>query len=116
MNGVVPLAEHHVSLIAYNNYISVFSSCKALYISFNILQSKLHRTSASDLAVYGVTPPWEGRSKYFTKEIEAFALTLAREMPVKKRESRRGAEGAERKNFGSIYLTQTACSQRVERK
>jgi transposase len=31
-----------------------------------------------------VTPPWEGRSKHFTKEFEAFALTLAREMPVKK--------------------------------
>jgi hypothetical protein len=30
------------------------------------------------------TPPWEGRSKHFTKEFEAFALTLTREMPVKK--------------------------------
>jgi transposase len=37
-----------------------------------------------DGAVYRVTPPWEGRSKHFTKEFEAFALTLAREMPVKK--------------------------------
>jgi transposase len=38
----------------------------------------------NDGAVYRVTPPWEGRSKHFTKEFEAFALTLAREMPVKK--------------------------------
>jgi transposase len=37
-----------------------------------------------DGAIYRVTPPWEGRSKHFTKEFEAFALTLAREMPVKK--------------------------------
>ena len=25
-----------------------------------------------DGAIYGVTPPWEGRSKHFTKEFEAF--------------------------------------------
>jgi hypothetical protein len=31
-----------------------------------------------------VSPPWEGRGKHFTKEFEAFALTLMREMPVKK--------------------------------
>jgi transposase len=37
-----------------------------------------------DGAVYRVTPPWEGRAKHFTKEFEAFALTLMREMPVKK--------------------------------
>jgi transposase len=36
-----------------------------------------------DGGVYRVTPPWEGRSKHFTKEFEAFALTLMREMPVK---------------------------------
>ena len=34
--------------------------------------------------VYRVTPPWEGRSKHFTQEFEAFALTLMREMPVKR--------------------------------
>jgi transposase len=39
---------------------------------------------AVDGGVYRVTPPWEGRSKHFTKEFEAFALTLMREMPVKK--------------------------------
>jgi transposase len=38
----------------------------------------------NDGAVYRVTPPWEGRGKHFTKEFEAFALTLMREMPVKK--------------------------------
>src|SRR5208282_4173254 len=37
-----------------------------------------------DGVIYRVTPPWEGRSKHFSKEFEAFALTLAREMPVKK--------------------------------
>jgi len=39
---------------------------------------------SQDGAVYRVTPPWEGRSKHFSKEFEAFALTLMREMPVKK--------------------------------
>ena len=34
--------------------------------------------------VWRVTPPWEGRAKHFTKEFEAFALTLMREMPVKR--------------------------------
>jgi transposase len=34
--------------------------------------------------VYRVKPPWEGGSKHFTREFEAFALTLMREMPVKK--------------------------------
>lgn len=34
--------------------------------------------------VWRVTPPWEGRAKHFTKEFEAFALTLMREMPVAK--------------------------------
>lgn len=33
---------------------------------------------------YRVTPPWEGKSKHFTHEFEAFALTLIKEMPVKK--------------------------------
>jgi len=39
---------------------------------------------ALDGKVYRVTPPWEGRSKHFTQEFEAFALTLMKEMPVKK--------------------------------
>lgn len=34
--------------------------------------------------VYRVPPPWEGKSKNFTRDFEAFALTLMREMPVKK--------------------------------
>lgn len=37
-----------------------------------------------DGKIYRVTPPWEGRSKHFTREFEAFALTLMREMPVKR--------------------------------
>lgn len=35
-------------------------------------------------AIWRVPPPWEGKSKHFTKEFEAFALTLMREMPMKK--------------------------------
>lgn len=34
--------------------------------------------------IYRVPVPWEGEGKHFTKEFEAFALTLMREMPVKK--------------------------------
>jgi transposase len=34
--------------------------------------------------VYTVHSPWEGRSPHCTQEFEAFALTLAREMPVSK--------------------------------
>jgi transposase len=34
--------------------------------------------------VYRVPVPWEGEGKHFSKEFEAFALTLMREMPVKK--------------------------------
>jgi transposase len=37
----------------------------------------------ADGKVFRVTPPWEGRSKHFTQEFEAFAVTLMREMPVK---------------------------------
>jgi transposase len=33
---------------------------------------------------YTVRAPWEGRSRGLTQEFEAFALTLMREMPVKK--------------------------------
>lgn len=32
--------------------------------------------------IYRVRPPWEGKSKHFTKGFEAFALVLAREMPM----------------------------------
>lgn len=34
--------------------------------------------------VYRVRPPWEGLSKHFTKEFEAYALLLMREMPMAK--------------------------------
>ena len=37
-----------------------------------------------DSKVYRVTPPWEGRSKHFTQESEAFDLTFMQEMPVKR--------------------------------
>lgn len=41
--------------------------------------------------VYRIHPPWEGKSKHFTKEFEAFALTLMKEMPMKKVEEITGA-------------------------
>jgi transposase len=34
--------------------------------------------------IFRVRPPWEGLSKHFTKEFEAFALLLMREMPMSK--------------------------------
>jgi transposase len=34
--------------------------------------------------IFRVRPPWEGLSMHFTKEFEAFALVLMREMPVRK--------------------------------
>jgi transposase len=34
--------------------------------------------------VFRVRPPWEGLSTHFTKEFEAFALLLMREMPVRR--------------------------------
>ncbi len=37
-----------------------------------------------DGKVYRVIPPWEWRSKHFTQEFEAFAVTLMCEMPVKR--------------------------------
>ena len=32
--------------------------------------------------IFRVTPPWEGRSKHFTKEFETYALLLAKNMPT----------------------------------
>ena len=34
--------------------------------------------------IHRVEPPWEGLSKHFTKAFEAYALLLAREMPIKR--------------------------------
>lgn len=34
--------------------------------------------------LHRVCPPWEGLSKHFTKAFEAYALLLAREMPIKR--------------------------------
>jgi transposase len=31
-----------------------------------------------------VTPSWEGRIEHFSQQLEAFAVTLIREMPVKR--------------------------------
>jgi hypothetical protein len=42
------------------------------------------RCRGNDGTVYRVIQPWEGRSKHFTQDFEAFARTLMREMPVKR--------------------------------
>jgi len=47
-----------------------------------VIECRLPRGEKVDGTVYRVTPPWEGRNKHFTKEFEAFALALMREMPV----------------------------------
>jgi transposase len=39
---------------------------------------------SNDGKMYRVTPPWEGRSKHFTQDLEAFTETLMREMAVKR--------------------------------
>ncbi|NUN98817.1 MAG: ISL3 family transposase [Candidatus Omnitrophica bacterium] len=46
------------------------------------IECRLPRGKRADGRVYRVTPPWEGKNKHFTKEFEAFALALMREMPV----------------------------------
>jgi hypothetical protein len=38
---------------------------------------------SDDGKVYRVPPPWDRRSKYFTQEFEAFAVTMMRDMPVR---------------------------------
>ncbi|MEI8191930.1 MAG: ISL3 family transposase [candidate division NC10 bacterium] len=47
-----------------------------------VIECRLPRGERADGTVYRVTPPWEGKNKHFTKEFEAFALALMREMPV----------------------------------
>ena len=42
-----------------------------------------HGLRGDDVEVYRVTPPWEGRSKHFTQEYKAFAVTLMYEMSVR---------------------------------
>ena len=39
---------------------------------------------SNDSKIYRVTPRWEGVSKHITQEFEAFAVTLMREMRVKR--------------------------------
>jgi hypothetical protein len=58
-------------------YLNVFN--KECVILFGL--SRVRRFN--DGTVYRVNLPWDGWSKHFTKEFEAFALTLMREMAVK---------------------------------
>ena len=52
--------------------------------------------------VYRVTPPWEGRSKHFTQKFEAFAVTLIREMPVKRAGRIRGESDS--RMWGRLFV------------
>lgn len=47
-----------------------------------VIECRLPRGQKAGGVVYRVTPPWEGKNKHFTKEFEAFALALMREMPT----------------------------------
>lgn len=67
----------HVEPVQWQ-HLNVFS--QQCVIVSALPRGKRHR----DSGVYRVTPPWHGRSEHFTKEFDAFALTLTREMPVKK--------------------------------
>ena len=49
-----------------------------------------------------VTPPWEGRSKHFTQEFEVFALTLMREMLVKRAGQILGESDTGKRGQGTI--------------
>ena len=64
-----------------------------------------------DSKVYRVTPPWEGRSKHFTQEFEAFAMTLMREMPVKRAGQILGVERERGQFLILIYKTPKAPSR-----
>ena len=66
---------------------------------------------ANDGSMYRVTPLWEGRSKHFTQEFEAFALTLMREMPVK-----RGGEilgESDSRMWGTLFTHVKAAYERL---
>jgi transposase len=75
--GIAVSCYDHVEAMQWR-HLNVFSKeC--------VIVCALPRARRSDDGkVYRVTPPWEGRSKHFTREFEAFALTLIREMPVKR--------------------------------
>lgn len=65
----------HVEPSLFWRHLNVFS-CEC------VIKCRLPRGKRIDGSVYRVTPPWEGKNKHFTKEFEAFALALMREMPV----------------------------------
>lgn len=68
-----------------------YDHCEELsWRHLNVFQHRCHITCRlprgkcrQDGHVFRVRPPWEGLSTHFTKEFEAFALLLMREMPVK---------------------------------
>ena len=64
-----------------------------------------------DSKVYRVTPPWEGRSKHFTQEFEAFALTLMREMLVKRAGQILGESDTGEQGQGTISKFDTTVRQ-----
>lgn len=73
---VAPMQWRHLNVFNKETVI-ICALPRGRYLDRN---ASLHGTEK----VYRVTPPWEGKSKHFTRDFEAFALTLMREMPVKK--------------------------------
>jgi transposase len=67
----------HTELLSWR-HLNVFQHC--CQITCRLPRGKCRQCGQ----VFRVRPPWEGLSTHFTKEFEAFALLLMREMPVSK--------------------------------
>lgn len=76
-NDHVPVMEWRHLNVFNKESVIICELPRGRYLDYS---DSLHGTAK----VYRVTPPWEGRSKHFTQDFEAFALTLMREMPVKR--------------------------------
>ena len=65
----------HIQMVTWRHLKAFQHSCE--------IQSPLPRGKCDTCGhVYRVRPPWEGLSVHFTKEFEAFALVLMKEMPM----------------------------------
>jgi len=67
----------HTELLTWR-HLNVFQHC--CEITCRLPRGKCRQCGH----VFRVRPPWEGLSTHFTKEFEAFALLLVREMPMSK--------------------------------
>jgi transposase len=73
-NGAV-FCYDHVGLTRWK-HLNIFN--QACELQCDLPRAKCRACGS----VYRITPPWEGLCKHFTRDFEAFALTLMREMPV----------------------------------